>query len=95
MPSSAYRGAWVCRPWACNRKGGFRVIRLWKSRNVTRSRGQSLVKFNAESRFHERQYGPREGVLVLTGMPRAVLGKSCTTSIKDFDTFSSSKEEKK
>ena len=32
--------------------------------------------------------GSREGfLLVLTGMPRPVLGESCTTSIKDFAIF--------
>ena len=29
----------------------------------------------------------RGGFLVLTGMPRPVLGQSCTTSIKDFAIF--------
>ena len=33
----------------------------------------------------------REGVSVLIGMPQPVLGESCTTCIKDFAIFSSSK----
>ena len=54
----------------------------------------SLVKFRAERRFRKRQYGPREGVLVLTGRPRPLIEESCTTSIKDFSTFSSSSKRK-
>ena len=35
------------------------------------------------------------GFLVLTGMPRPVLGESCTTSIKDFAMFPPQKKKKK
>ena len=37
----------------------------------------------------------RGGFLVLTGMPRPVLGESCTTSIKDFAIFPPHKKKKK
>ena len=45
---------------------------------------QPPVKFKAERRFRGWCIGSRGGFLVLTGMPRPVLGESCTTSIKDF-----------
>ena len=37
----------------------------------------------------------RGGFLVLTGMPRPVLGASCTTSIKDFAIFPPHQKKKK
>ena len=37
----------------------------------------------------------RGGFLVLTGMPRPVLGESCTTSIKDFAIFPPHQKKKK
>ena len=37
----------------------------------------------------------RGGVLVLTGMPRLILGESCTTSIQDFAIFPPHKKKKK
>ena len=37
----------------------------------------------------------RGGFLVLTGMPRPVLGESCTSSIKDFAIFPPHQKKKK
>ena len=37
----------------------------------------------------------RGGFLLLTGMPRPVLGESCTTSIKDFAIFPPHQKKKK
>ena len=64
---------------------------LMKSRLECYPWDQPLAKFKAERRFRERQYGPREGVLILTGMTKPVPGESCNTSIKNFAIFSSSK----
>ena len=52
---------------------------------ATLSWNQTPVKFKAERWFRGWCIGSREGFfLVLTGMPRPVLGESCTTSMKDF-----------
>ena len=61
--------------------------RMTEESYATLSWNQPPVKFNAERRFRGWCFGSREGVLVLTGMPRPILGESCTTSIKDFDIF--------
>ena len=45
------------------------------------------MKLKVERRFRERQCGPRKGVLVLIGIPKPVLGESCTTFIKDIAIF--------
>ena len=50
------------------------MVRIWKSYS------EALIHLEAVL-VQER------GFLVLTGMPRPVLGESCTTSIKDFAIF--------
>ena len=59
-----------------------RVVRDWK---------QPPAKFNAERGFRGRCIGSREGVI----WPRPVLGKFCTTSIKDSAIFLLTKKQKK
>ena len=54
------------------------------------------VKFEAERRNAGGVLVRERGFfLVLTGMPRPVLGESCTTSIKDFATFPPHQKKKK
>ena len=65
---------------------------LWGSTDTNR-RGKDLVDYLITTGGW--CFGSREGFLVLTGMPRPVLGESCTTSIKDFAIFPPHKKKKK
>ena len=63
---------------------------------ATLSWNQPPLKFKAEKAVSRAVYWfERGGFLVLTGMPRPVLGESCTTSIKDFAIFPSHPQKKK
>ena len=54
---------------------------------ATLSWNQPPEKFEAERRFAGGVLVQEKGFLVLTGMPRPILGESSTTSSKDFAIF--------
>ena len=79
------------RTWLSASTGG-----MTEESYATLSWNQLPAKFKDERRFRGRCIGSREGFfLLLTGMPRPLLGVSCTTSIKDFAIFLPHQKKKK